>query len=186
VGRREQPEIKQAILEACTDYALTHGLPERLEPLATAADTSVRLLIYHFGTRDSLLRAVLGLARRRQVEAFSELLAVRPDEPYPVTLSRAWSGLSGPDSQPYLRMFGRLHDSAGGPLWPDFRRIATTDWLAPLEKGMASMDRPELATVVLAVIRGLLMDLDATGDRARTDHAFAAFLGAVQDSGQWS
>ena len=31
---------------------------------------------------------------------------------------------------------------------------------------MRSLGRPELATVVLAVIRGLLMDLDATGDTA--------------------
>jgi hypothetical protein len=29
---------------------------------------------------------------------------------------------------------------------------------------------------VLAVIRGLLMDTDATGDTARTDAAFTAFL----------
>jgi hypothetical protein len=76
-------------------------------------------------------------------------------------------------------MFGRLHDTAGEPLWPGFRRTATTDWLAPLEQGMGSLGRPELATVVLAVIRGLLTDLDATGDTARTDRAFHDFLGCV-------
>jgi hypothetical protein len=76
-------------------------------------------------------------------------------------------------------MFGRLHDTAGAPLWPGFRRTATTDWLAPLEDGMRSLGRPELATVVLAVIRGLLMDLDATGDAARTRRAFADFLTTI-------
>jgi hypothetical protein len=40
--------------------------------------------------------------------------------------------------------------------------------------------RPDLATLVLAVIRGLLMDLDATGDTTRTDRAFHDFLGAVE------
>jgi AcrR family transcriptional regulator len=45
------------------------GLPDRLEPLATAAGTSSRMLIYHFGTRDGLLREILGQARQRQVEA---------------------------------------------------------------------------------------------------------------------
>jgi len=40
---------------------------------------------------------------------------------------------------------------------------------------MRSLGRPELATVVLAVIRGLLKDLDATGDTARTDRAFHDF-----------
>jgi hypothetical protein len=53
-------------------------------------------------------------------------------------------------------MSGQLHDTQGEPLWPGFRRTATTDWLAPLQEGMRSLGRPELATVVLAVIRGLL------------------------------
>ena len=85
--------------------------------------------------------------------------------------------LSGPEN---LRMFGRLHDTAGEPLWPGFRRAATTDWLAPLEDGMRTLGRPELATVVLAVIRGLLQDLDATGDTTRTDRAFQDFLRAIE------
>jgi hypothetical protein len=41
---------------------------------------------------------------------------------------------------------------------------------------MRSLGQPRLATVVLAVIRGLLMDLDATGDTARTNQAFHDFL----------
>jgi hypothetical protein len=81
-------------------------------------------------------------------------------------------------------MFNQLHiaqlrDSAGRPLWPDFRRIATTDWLGPLEQGLASLHRPELATVVLATLGGLLMDLDATGDAARTARAWRHLLDAI-------
>jgi AcrR family transcriptional regulator len=179
MGRKPQPQIRQRLLDACTDYALEHGLPDRLGPLATAVGTSNRMLIYHFGTRDGLLREVLEQARRRQVEAFTDLLRVRPEEPYSATLSHTWSALSGRHGQPYLRMFGRLHDTAGEPLWPGFRRTATTDWLAPLEEGMRSLGRPELATVVLAVIRGLLMDLDATGDAERTNQAFNDFLSTI-------
>ena len=61
-------------------------------------------------------------------------------------------------------------------------RIATTDWLGPLEQGMRSLGRPELATVVLAVIRGLLKDLGATGDTARTDQAFQDFLTTIENA----
>ncbi len=177
MGRHPQPEIKQRLLEACTDYALEHGLPDRLGPLAQATGSSSRMLIYHFGTRDGLLREILGQARQRQLDVFTDLLRVRPDEPYLATLARAWAGMTGPHGRPYLRLFGRLHDSAGEPLWPGFRKAATTDWLAPLEDGMGSL---ELATVVLAVIRGLLMDLDATGDAARTDRAWHAFLATIE------
>jgi AcrR family transcriptional regulator len=182
MGRHPQPEIRQQLLESCTDYALEHGLPDRLGPFASATGASSRMLIYHFETRDQLLREVLGLARERQVASFTELLSLRPDEPYLKTLSRAWAEISGPEGAPYLRMFGRLHDSAGAPLWPGFRRAATTDWLSPLEEGMGSLGRPELATVVLAVIRGLLMDLDGTGDEARTSKAFNDFLATLRVS----
>lgn len=180
MGRRPQPEIRQRLLCDCTDFALEHGLPSRLEPLATAAGTSARMLIYHFGSRDGLLREVLTCARARQVALFTDLLRAREDEPYDRTLERAWSAMAGRQGRPYLRLFGQLHDVAGGPLWPGFRRAATTDWLAPLEDGLRALDRPELATLVLAVVRGLLMDLDATGDADRVDTAFAAFLDGLR------
>src|ERR1700722_4211810 len=112
MGRRRQPQIRQRLLDACTDHALEHGLPDRLRPLAAAAGTSNRMLIYHFGTRDGLLREGLGQARRRQVKPSPEPIRLRPDEPYPTTLARAWFAISGPQGEPYLRMFGRLHDTA--------------------------------------------------------------------------
>jgi hypothetical protein len=77
-------------------------------------------------------------------------------------------------------MFGQLRQSTEQQLWPDFRRQATTDWLPPLEQGLRSIGRPELATLLLGVIRGLLMDRDATTDTARTDGAFHQFLDMLQ------
>lgn len=179
VGRRPQPQIKERLLDACADHALAHGLPDRLESLVSATDTSARMLIYHFGTRDALLRAVLERARQRQLDLFGDLLKVRPGEPYLVTLEQAWASITGPEGQPYLRMFGQLRESAEQQLWPGFRRTATTDWLGPLEDGLRGIGRPDLATLVLAVIRGLIMDLDSTGDTARIDQAFRDFLSAL-------
>ncbi len=180
MGRRPQPDIKDRLLDACADHALAHGLPDRLGPLVAATGTSARMLIYHFGTRDALLRDVLRRARQRQLYLFGDLLRARRGEPYTATLARAWTSITGPDGQPYLRMFGQWRDSAAQQPWPDFRRAATTDWLSPLEDGLRSLGRPELATLVLAVTRGLLMDLDATGDTARTTRAFHDFLSAIE------
>ncbi|GLY94855.1 TetR/AcrR family transcriptional regulator [Actinoplanes sp. NBRC 103695] len=182
MGRRPQPEIKERLLDACTDHALEQGLPDRLEPLAAAAGTSARMLIYHFGTRDRLLRAVLERARERQLTAFGDLLRVRPGEAYTVTLTKAWAFITGSEGQPYLRMFGQFRESAAVRLVPGFRRVATTDWLGPIEEGLRGIGRPELATLVLAVIRGLLMDLDATADNARTDRAFALFVDTLDQT----
>lgn len=174
MGRQRQPEIRERLLDACTDYTLEHGLPDRLQPLAEAAGTSTRMLIYHFGTRDGLLREVLHSARRRQRDAFGALLQPRAGEPYLTTLSQAWSTMTGPAGRPYLILFGWLRENA--KLWPGFRGEATTDWLTPLEHGMRRTGHPELATVVLAVIRGLIMDFEATSDTARVDRAFTDFL----------
>ena len=101
-----------------------------------------------------------------------------------MTLRAAWASMTGPSGRPYLRLFGALRDDAEQRLWPDFRRAATTDWLEPLADGLRSSGRPELATLVLAVLRGLLLDLDATGDTTRVDDAFEHFadlLEAQQD-----
>ena len=179
MGRRRQPQIRDRILEACVDHALAHGLPDRMEPFATASGTSARMLVYHFGTRDALLREVLVRARRRHRDLIGELVSPRPGEPYPSTLRRAWRVIAGPAGRPYLRMFGRLREDAEQQLWPGFRREATTDWLQPLADGMGSVGRPELGTLVLAVVRGLLMDLESTGDAARVDRAFDDFLAAL-------
>jgi AcrR family transcriptional regulator len=179
MGRHKQPEIRDRILDACVDHALAHGLPDRLEPFAAASGTSTRMLIYHFGTRDALLRETLGRARRRMRDFFGELVSQRPDEPYLSTLRRAWRVMTGPAGRPYLSMFGKLREDAGQQLWPGFRREATTDWLQPLEDGMRSIGRPELGTLVLAVVRGLIMDIEATGDVSRADQAFDDFLAAL-------
>jgi AcrR family transcriptional regulator len=179
MGRHKQPEIRDRILDACVDHALVHGLPDRLEPFAAASGTSARMLIYHFGTRDALLRETLRRARRRQRDFFGELVSPRPEEPYPSTLRRAWRVMTGPAGRPYLTMFGRLRENAGQQLWPGFRRESTTDWLRPFEDGMRSIGRPELATLVLAVVRGLIMDIETTGDVSRADRAFEDFLTAL-------
>ncbi|WP_344867839.1 hypothetical protein [Amycolatopsis ultiminotia] len=184
MGRHKQPEIRDRILDACVDHALAHGLPGRLEPFATASGTSTRMLIYHFGTRDALLRETLKRARQRQREWFGELLSARPGQPYPDTLRRAWQVMTGPAGRPFLTMFGKLREEAGQQLWPDFRRSATTDWLRPLEDGLRGIGRPELATLVLAVIRGLIMDLEATGEVSRADRAFADFLATLTTAGR--
>ncbi|MDG4780884.1 TetR/AcrR family transcriptional regulator [Micromonospora sp. WMMD961] len=179
VGRHQQPEIRDRILDACVDHALAHGLPDRLEPFVKASGVSSRMLIYHFGTRDALLRETLRRARQRQREFYGDLLTPRSDEPYLTTLRRMWQAMTGPERRPYLSMFGRLRQDAEQQLWPNFRREATTDWLQPLEDGLRTIGRPELATLVLAVIRGLITDIEATGDTPRADRAFDDFLDAL-------
>lgn len=182
MGRRKQPELADRLLDACTDVALAHGLPERLEPFVAGTGVSSRMLIYHFGTRDALRRAVLRRARERQRALFEQLMLLRDDESYLLTLRRAWAGMTDERGRQFLSLFGRLREDPEQQLWPDFRSQATTDWLAPLEAGLASLGRAQQATLVLAVIRGLIMDLEATHDADRVDQAFDAFIDTLAGS----
>ena len=62
MGRREE------LLDQVTDHVLEHGLIGlTLRPLAAAIGTSDRMLIYHFGSRDALVSAVVARAGARSV-----------------------------------------------------------------------------------------------------------------------
>jgi hypothetical protein len=64
-------------------------------------------------------------------------------------------------------------------------RAAVDDWIAPfartLEREGFSRERAgALGTLLVAVVRGLLLDVLATGDRTRVDRAFRSFINAIE------
>src|SRR5215218_10304899 len=62
------------LLDRITDHVLQHGLIGlSLRPVAAAVGTSDRMLIYHFGSRDALVSAVVGRATERAVEQVNHL-----------------------------------------------------------------------------------------------------------------
>jgi AcrR family transcriptional regulator len=59
---------RRDLLERVTDHVLEHGLIGlSLRPVAAAVGTSDRMLIYHFGSRDALVSAVVACASDRAV-----------------------------------------------------------------------------------------------------------------------
>jgi AcrR family transcriptional regulator len=63
-----------ALLDSVTDHALEHGLIGlSLRPVAAAVGTSDRMLIYHFGTRDALVSAVVERTNERAMAAVRDL-----------------------------------------------------------------------------------------------------------------
>ncbi len=179
MGRRPQPERRAALLAACTDELLRHGLSGlTLAKMAAAAGTSSRMLLYHFSTRDQLVLGALQEARRRQQQVFGELLAPRPRVPYATVLIEAWDEITAPELRPYLRLFGQLHDlPADQNPWTEFRVRSITDWLPTVEAGLHADGHPNaaaLATAIIAAVRGLLQDLNATADHQRTTDGLRA------------
>jgi AcrR family transcriptional regulator len=65
---------REELLDRVTDHVLTHGLIGlSLRPVAAAAGTSDRMLVYHFGTRDELVSAVVARTNERAMAAVRAL-----------------------------------------------------------------------------------------------------------------
>src|SRR5215467_7570871 len=60
MARPPDASIRTRLREQAADYVLSHGLVDStLRPLARALKTSARMLVYHFGSREGLMREIL-------------------------------------------------------------------------------------------------------------------------------
>ncbi|GAA3344081.1 TetR family transcriptional regulator [Amorphoplanes nipponensis] len=160
------------LLERAYDHVLAHGLADMsLRPLATAVGSSPRVLLLLFGSKEGLVRALLDRAR---ADELALLAAVRATGA-PVA-AEVWQWLAAPAHRPLLVLWAEAYVRSlvdpGGP-WAGFARSTVEDWLAVLSPGEV---RP---TLTLAVLRGALLDLLATGDVERTTAAVTSYLGGA-------
>jgi AcrR family transcriptional regulator len=159
------------LLERAYDHVLTHGLADMsLRPLAAAIGSSPRVLLLLFGSKDGLVRALLDRARTDELA----MLARLPATGDPV--AEVWRWLAAPEHRPLLVLWAEAYVRSlvdpGGP-WSDFARSTVRDWLDVLGAGQPG---PKHATLTLAVLRGALLDLLATGDVERTSAAVQLHL----------
>ena len=173
MGRQKDAERRAELLDAVTDYVLEHGLAElSLRPLARAVGASPRILLYHFGSKEELVATALSAARAREAATVSSYHASVPDVPLGDLLHTAWRWISARRNERFLRLFFEvyglaLHDPSR---FPGFLEAVVADWLD--DGAMAGMH----ALLVVAVERGLLLDLLATGERARINRAHREFV----------
>jgi AcrR family transcriptional regulator len=176
------------LLEAAYAYALAHGLADlSLRPLAAAIGSSPRVLLYLFGTKDGLLRALLARARADELAMLDALRADEPDVGLAEAAGRVWHWLSDPAHRDLLKLWMEgyarsLMDPVGA--WGDFAEQTVTDWLAVLAEYQPRAMRRSTAgavqrSAVLAILRGALLDLLATGDDERTTAAVHQQLATV-------
>ncbi|GLY98889.1 TetR/AcrR family transcriptional regulator [Actinoplanes sp. NBRC 103695] len=169
------------LLEAAYGYALAHGLADlSLRPLAAAIGSSPRVLLYLFGSKEGLIRELLARARADEVA----LLRSAPAGGLAETTLMIWGWLSDPAHRALLTLwteaYARSLIDPDGP-WSAFAAETVRDWLALLAAAQPESIRDTPAaeaarTAALALLRGALLDLLATGDHARTTAAVHAAL----------
>jgi AcrR family transcriptional regulator len=179
------PDPRTRLLDAVIAHAGVHGLADSsLRQLAEGVGTSHRMLIHHFGSKEQLLVAVVHEVERRQRDALTDLGRTTDD---PAELGRLfWERLADPALAPLERLFFELYAQAllDRPWAADFLDGIVEEWIDPVADmlGTQGLDRATArarARLSVAVSRGLLLDLLATGDRSGVDAAMADFAGLL-------
>jgi AcrR family transcriptional regulator len=181
-AREEIPvsEARQALLDKTIAYVAAHGLSDvSLRELAASVGTSHRMLIYHFGNREGLVAAIVESIEAQQRTAL-DALAARATDPHQLVRDQ-WAQLSDPALRPFVVLFFEvlalaLHERPGTEGFVD---QLTDPWIALATRIAADLDMatsPAELRLGVAVTRGLLVDLLASGDLEATTAALDRFL----------
>jgi AcrR family transcriptional regulator len=182
VTRAATPGRRARLLDKTVDYILKHGLTDlSLRPLAAALKTSPRMLLYFFGSKERLIAEALAQSRVRQQHDFADSFSTTTDRRE--RLKAAWQFWSSKESERSLWLFFEVYALAirDRKRFPGLLEHLAKDWLPFIEDAVAAAgvetERVQpLATFILATVRGLQLDLLATGDRLRIDSAFREML----------
>ena len=180
---------KTELLDAAYRYATEQGLADlSLRPLAQAIGSSPRVLLFLFGSKDGLIRAVLARARTDELALLDRLRAEAATD-LETTARHLWSWLSDPRHRGVLALwveaYARSLVDPHGP-WAGFAEQTVADWLDLLAEPQPPRTRRGAAavaqrTAALAVLRGAMLDVLATGDVARSTRAVERQLATLGD-----
>jgi AcrR family transcriptional regulator len=173
---------KDRLLHAAVEHALDKGIVDlSLREIASAIGTSHRMLIYHFGSREGLLVAVVGEVERREREMMARGSLTADDG------RREWDRLIDPSLRAQERLFFEIyiHALLGRPGTDGFLDEALEGWISPMvdsltRSGMEPDEARTFARLGVAVTRGLLLDLLASGDSAGVTRAYELFASLLE------
>lgn len=173
MNRRRPEELCDEIAQ----YLIEHGLTGlSLRPLAKAIGSSPRGLLYYFGSKEKMVMAAIAEIRRRQRLTLDNIDGSTLAETY----WAVWNHISSADSEPLFRFFFELYGIAlrNPRLYQEFLHETVEDWIRLIAEPLASEGANHeqsraFATVILAALRGFMLDFCNTQDRARIDRAVA-------------
>jgi len=175
-------ETRQRLLAATMEYLRQNGLADfTLRQLAECLGTSHRLLIYHFGTKEGLLVAVVEEIEREQQSWLKSLL--EGDHSLAQLMRLSWKRTCDPQLERHLRLFVEIYGHAlhGRAHTAPLLDTLVGAWLGTLQDllrraGMTTAQARVHARLWLATVRGLMLDLLTTRDVEATTEAWEHFV----------
>jgi AcrR family transcriptional regulator len=176
---------REKLLHAVIEHIATRGVSDlSLRELAAAVGTSHRMLIHHFGGREGLLVAVVQAVEQAQRDGLQDVLP-DPELPLGEQMRLWWRHISDESLWANERLFYELYGQAlqGRPGTTELLDGIVDAWLEPgatilAQHGFA--DGVAAARLGIAVTRGLLLDLLATGNRMAVDAAMESYIELVE------
>ena len=145
------------------------------------------MLIHHFGGREGLWVEVIRAVEERQRAALAEVVPDPGADRRRRRCAQWWRHISDPSLWPNERLFFELYGQAlqGRPGTVELLDGIVDAWLEPAAEGFVAygLSREEAlaqARLGIAVSRGLLLDLLATGDREAVDAAMEAYIDLME------
>jgi len=175
---------RDRLLAAAVDYVVANGISNlSLRELAAAIVTSHRMLIYHFGSKEGLLVAVIRSVEAAQREFFGQLLRAQPELSPGDGIRLMWRHFTDPQFAPHERLFFEIYAQAlqGRPGTTGLLNDVVDAWIEPvaayaIARGVPAEAARADARLGVAVIRGLLLDLLATSNRSAVDAALERYI----------
>lgn len=171
---------RSALLDEVMTYVAANGLVDRsLRELAEGVGSSHRMLIYHFGSRTGLIAAIVSEMERRQRELLTQVADQATDR---ADIIRAtWHRVTDPAVRPFVRLFFEVLALAADrrPETQEFAARLTKPWI---DAGREAADKIGIDMtgsdlhVAVAVMRGLLIDVIATGEIEVATAALERFI----------
>ncbi len=172
------PMTKDSLLPLLAAHVLAEGLGQAsLRPLARAAGTSDRMLLYHFGSKEGLISDLLGFIARIYAAALDAAIGGGRAATRAEVVTRILAQGDAPEMQPFLALWWEIVAGAARnvPGYEAAARAMMDELLSWLETQMPA-DDPDPhggACYLLTLIEGTLM-LSAIGHGATAQQGLLA------------
>jgi AcrR family transcriptional regulator len=179
---RVKSQRREDLLNASIEYILERGVADlSLRPLAAKVGSKARLLIYHFGTKDSLVAEAMIVVRDRVQKAFAAVVGSGEGRAPSQIMRAFWLWATSRQHERYLRLFFEVHGLAlqKPGSYGSYLEGAVTSWMemmaSVLPAKMSRQRRQALATLAVSTVVGLLLDYLSSRNKKRTSEALDSF-----------
>lgn len=180
MARPPDVALKAALLDKVVGYLAQHGIANvSLRPLAEAIGTSASSLVHHLGSKETLLTAALQRATEIQEEVAAVWLSRDPSLTVSQWFRKWWKWINASPINLALSRLGyeaAAIDATVTGLPSDVRADQIAVWTRQCENllrrsGIDAQTAAHEAVLAKAMFTGLVLDLLATGERARLTSA---------------